>query len=99
MRVTRNAVLGCKSGVASPDGRFVIFGLGAAIGIGHDLWVLDTASGSHRLLYPNISSECPQVLWTGDRATLSLGDKVVCLDLAELKCRVVDILNRLEVEQ
>jgi hypothetical protein len=99
MRVRRNAILGCRCGTQSPDDRFLIFGLGAAIGNGHDLWILDTANGRHRLIDGNMSSECPQVRWTGDQASLSCGSEVMRVHLADLKRHLTDITNPSEVQR
>lgn len=99
MHVSKDAILGCQSGTASQDGRFLIFFLGAAIGTGHDFWVLDTASGRHRLLSPYMSSECPQVRWIGNRAILSYGSKTMHIRLADLELRLVDIPNLSEVQR
>lgn len=99
MRVHRNAILGCRCGAQSPDDRFLIFSLGAAIGNGHDLWILDTANGRHRLLDGNMSSECPQVRWAGDQASLSCGSEVMCVRLSNLKRHQIDITNPPEVQR
>lgn len=99
MRVGKDAILDCRSGFASPDGRLLTLCLGAAIGDGCDLWAVNTTSGRYRLLAPNTSMDCPPVQWTSDRAILSMDGEVVYVDMTDLGRHAVRLPFPTEVQR
>lgn len=96
--VGKNAVLNCRPGVASPDGRFVMFFLGTAVGQGHDLWAVNTVNGAYRVLATNTSPGSLQVQWTEKHAILSCGE-IRRIRLADFRPHVVEIHAPSEVKQ
>lgn len=99
MPASKNAILRCQPGTASPDGQLIIFQLSAPVGPGQDLWALDTKTGRCRLLIPGMTSQCPPVQWTNSHALLPFRDKVIRICLADLSRREIDIPISPEVQR